>query len=128
MINKLYKSKDCSIIVEVVNKCASKETLTCQGSSMEEIKENTDPTVIKAHLPVVDKTSVGVKVKIGEEEHPMTEEHYIEWIEITSDDYVFRKYLKPNDKPEANFDVREDKFVVRAYCNIHGLWILNVNS
>ncbi|MEO0005632.1 MAG: desulfoferrodoxin family protein, partial [candidate division WOR-3 bacterium] len=28
----------------------------------------------------------------------------------------------PGDKPEAKFDVEAERFEVRAYCNIHGLW------
>jgi superoxide reductase len=36
---------------------------------------------------------------------------------------VYRKFLKPGEKPEAEFSV-SGKVVAREYCNIHGLWKL----
>jgi len=75
------------------------------------------------HIPIIEKTDEGLKVKVGEEDHPMEEEHYIQWIEIILDNKVLRKTLKPGDKPEARFAEKPTgKIFIRAYCNIHGLW------
>ena len=77
------------------------------------------------HVPVIEKTDSGVKVKIGSTSHPMEENHCIEWIEIVADGRVYRKTLKPGDKAEAEFDIKlEDinKITAREYCSIHGLW------
>lgn len=63
-----------------------------------------------------------VKVKVGEKEHPMEEKHYIEWIEVITENKVYKKYLKPGEKPEAEFKLDEEVVKVRGYCNIHGLW------
>jgi superoxide reductase len=52
----------------------------------------------------------------------MEEKHYIEWIELHADDAVYRKFLKPTEKPEAEFCVTAKKLSARDYCNIHGLW------
>jgi superoxide reductase len=53
----------------------------------------------------------------------MLPEHYIEFIEIMTDDgRVGRKYLKPGDKPEAKFTCKAEIISAREYCNIHGLW------
>jgi len=33
-----------------------------------------------------------------------------------------RKFLKPGDKPEAEFEIQGENFKAREYCNLHGLW------
>ena len=53
----------------------------------------------------------------------MEENHFIEWIEVkTADNKIGKKFLKPGDMPEAEFNARMEIKEVRAYCNIHGLW------
>ena len=53
----------------------------------------------------------------------MTEAHYIQWIElITNNNEVLRKYLTPNDKPVAEFKTDATEVFAREYCNLHGLW------
>ncbi len=52
----------------------------------------------------------------------MEEKHYIEWIEVITENKVYKKYLKPGEKPEAEFKLDEEVVKVREYCNIHGLW------
>ena len=63
-----------------------------------------------------------VKAKVGSVPHPMEQKHYIEWIEIIADGKTCRKFLKPGDKPEADFEITAEKIEAREYCNIHGLW------
>ena len=73
--------------------------------------------------PVIEAIKEGVLVKVGSIEHPMTADHYIQWIEIINGDYIQRKYLKPGDKPEAMFYLPfSDKLQAREYCNLHGNW------
>ena len=50
------------------------------------------------------------------------EKHYIEWIEILADGAAYRKFLKPGDKPEAEFCIGAQKIEAREFCNVHGLW------
>ena len=53
----------------------------------------------------------------------MEEKHYIQWIQVISGGKSYRKFLKAGDAPEAEFDVLpESADLVRAYCNVHGLW------
>ena len=54
----------------------------------------------------------------------MIDTHYIEWIEIQTDKKVYRKFLNPGDKPQAEFLLDEDVLNAREYCNIHRLWRL----
>ena len=65
-----------------------------------------------------------VKVNIGEVDHPMIDEYYIEWIAIQTSTGNQRKVLTPQDKPYAEFALLDGDKVeaVYAYCNIHGLW------
>ena len=60
-------------------------------------------------------------VKVGSVEHPMAEEHYIEFIAVERKDGFDLKYLKPGEKPEAQF-AAEGAVAAYAYCNLHGLW------
>ena len=84
--------------------------------------ENTVDAATEKHVPVLEKMPGGVRVKVGSVEHPMLDNHYIEWIEIETADKVYRKELKPGDKPEAEFLVTEEIIQAREYCSLHGLW------
>ncbi|MDP4091521.1 MAG: desulfoferrodoxin family protein, partial [Bacillota bacterium] len=97
-------------------------TLTCCGQPMKKLNENTTEAAVEKHVPVIEKVEGGVLVKVGSVEHPMLETHYIEWIEIHTADKVYRKYLKPGEKPEAYFKVEEEVLFAREYCNLHGVW------
>ena len=129
-LNQIYKCEVCGNIVEVLRTGAGE--LVCCGQPMKLQAENTvdavteKPAAAKAmadkHVPIIKETDAGIKIKIGEVEHPMTEEHYIEWTEVIADGRVYRKFLKPGDKPEAVFVVDADDVIARAYCNLHGLW------
>ena len=65
-----------------------------------------------------------IVVSVGEVEHPMTAEHWIEWVSLKTDKGIQRKYLKPGEKPSVDFKILEGEEVeeVYAYCNLHGLW------
>ena len=89
---------------------------------MQLLKENTTDASLEKHVPVIEKTNNGVRVKIGSVAHPMEEKHYIQWIEIIADGKVYKKYLKPGDKPEAEFCTSAKTITAREYCNLHGLW------
>jgi superoxide reductase len=89
---------------------------------MELLKEKTEDAGLEKHVPVIEKTETGLKVKVGSVPHPMEEKHYIEWIEVIADGRVYRKFLKPGDKPEAEFELKAGKIWAREYCIIHGLW------
>ena len=70
----------------------------------------------------MEKTEGGIIVRVGAVAHPMTSEHYIEWIEVITEHRTYRKNLEPGQAPEAEFFLEAEQFEVRAYCNIHGLW------
>ncbi len=118
---QVYRCNICGNIVEVLHTGVG--TLVCCGQPMELLKEKVEDVGKEKHVPVVERTEAGIKVKIGSVPHPMEEKHYIEWIEVIANGRVFRKFLKPGDKPEAEFKVKEEGLLIKEYCNIHGLWV-----
>ncbi|MFA6422037.1 MAG: desulfoferrodoxin [Candidatus Buchananbacteria bacterium] len=124
-INQIYKCESCGNIVELVH--VGGGGLVCCGQPMQLQKVNTVDASQEKHVPVVEKTATGIKVKVGSVAHPMEESHYIEWIEVIAGDEVLRKYLRPGDAPEAEFALpaealAKEEYIVREYCNLHGLW------
>jgi superoxide reductase len=117
---QIYKCNICGHIVEVLHPGIGQ--LVCCGQPMEPLKEKIQDIGLEKHVPVIEKTANGVRVKVGSIPHPMEEKHYIEWIEIIADGKYCRKFLKPGDKPEAEFEVKAENITAREYCNIHGLW------
>jgi len=119
-LKQVYRCNICGNIVEVLH--AGSGQLVCCGQPMELLTEKTEDVGKEKHVPVVEMTADGFKVKVGSIEHPMEENHYIEWIELIADDKVYRRFLKPGKKPEAEFKVKAEQIQAREYCNVHGLW------
>ena len=119
---EVYKCDICGNIVEMLH--GGKGELVCCGEPMKKMVENTVDASKEKHVPVVEKTADGFKVKVGSAAHPMEEKHHIEWIEIIAGDKLYRQWLKPGDVPEATFKIDADEVTAREYCNIHGLWKL----
>ncbi|HOO36871.1 MAG TPA: desulfoferrodoxin [Deltaproteobacteria bacterium] len=117
---EIYKCEVCGNIVEVLHE--GKGELVCCGQPMKLFKENTVDAAKEKHVPVIEKTADGFKVKVGSVAHPMEEKHYIEWIELIADGKAYRKFLKPGDVPEAIFCIDAKEVAAREYCNLHGLW------
>jgi superoxide reductase len=117
---QIYKCEVCGNIVEMVHAGAGE--LVCCGQPMKLFRENTVDAAKEKHVPVIEKTAVGLKVKVGSVPHPMEASHYIEWIEVIADGQTYRKFLNPGEAPEATFELKADKIMAREYCNLHGLW------
>ena len=90
---QIYKCEVCGNIVEVLH--GGKGELVCCGQPMKLFKENTVDAAREKHVPEVEKTSDGLKVKVGSVSHPMEEKHYIEWIEVIADGKAYREFLNP---------------------------------
>lgn len=119
---KFYRCKHCGQIVAIVK--GTGVPIICCGEPMQEIKAGEVDAAAEKHVPVYEVKDGVVCVKVGSVEHPMGEDHYIEWIALKTKDGNQRKALKPGDKPEATFRIAEDDTVeaVYAYCNLHSLW------
>ena len=121
-VGEIYKCEVCGNIVEVLHAGAGE--LVCCGQPMKNMVAGTTDGAAEKHVPVIEKVEGGYKVKVGSVAHPMTEAHYIEWIELICNKCgkVQRKYLKPGEAPEAVFASDSDSVTTREYCNLHGLW------
>ena len=108
---QIYKCNICGNIVEVLTVGGGE--LVCCGQPMELLKEKTEDVGQEKHVPVIEKIETGWRIKVGAIPHPMEEKHYIEWIEIIADGRSFRKFLKPGDKPEAEFEIKAEKIEAR---------------
>jgi superoxide reductase len=117
---EIYKCEACGNIVEVLHGGGGE--LVCCGQPMKLFVENTVDAAKEKHVPVIEKTATGYKVKVGAVAHPMEAKHWIQWIELIADGKVLRASLKPGDAPEAEFCTSAKTVTVREYCNIHGLW------
>ena len=117
---EVYKCMACGNIVEVLH--GADGELICCGSPMKLMTESTADSATEKHVPVIEKIEGGYKVTVGSTLHPMTEEHYIEWIELLADGKAYRQFLAPGQDPIATFNIEADAVSAREYCNIHGLW------
>jgi superoxide reductase len=117
---QVYKCEVCGNIVEVLHTGVGQ--LVCCDQPMTLMEENTVDAAREKHVPVIEKTADGFKVKVGSVPHPMEEKHHIEWIELIADGKAYRQFLKPGGTPEAVFCIKGDNITAREYCNIHGLW------
>jgi superoxide reductase len=117
---EVYKCEVCGNIVEVLHE--GKGELVCCGEPMKLFRENTVDASKEKHVPVIEKTAQGYRVKVGSAAHPMEEKHFIEWIELVADGTAYRRFLNPGDVPEAFFCLDAGQVTAREYCNLHGLW------
>lgn len=120
---EMYKCEICGNFVEVV--LSGIGELVCCDMPMVLQKPNTTDATSEKHVPFFIKKDNELEIRVGEIDHPMTEEHYIQFIEVISADekYVKRKYLYPFEEPSfclKGYDV--NKLTARELCNIHGLW------
>lgn len=119
---KFYVCSHCGNIVAYVK--SSGVPVACCGEEMGELVPNTKEAALEKHVPVISIDGQKVVVTVGSVEHPMVEEHYIEWIALSTKQGNQRKELHPGGKPQAEFMISEDDEVISVYeyCNLHGLW------
>jgi superoxide reductase len=116
----VYRCNLCGNIAQMLH--AEDPPMSCCGEEMNLLKANSVDAAKEKHVPEVEKIDGGYLVKVGSVAHPMEEKHYIEWIELNTDDMVLRKFLKPGDKPEAVFLTDATNVTAKEYCNLHGFW------
>ena len=120
---QVYRCNVCGNIVTLL--CTGPGNLVCCEVPMELMEAKQGDVGPEKHIPVIERSDNGVKVKVGEVPHPMVEDHYIQWVELSTDNQVYIQFLGPDDQPEAEFPVnlgQEKDLKSRSYCNIHGFW------
>ena len=122
---KFYICKHCGNIIEIVKD--AKVPMMCCGEKLHLLEPNTVEASGEKHLPAVSVEGNKVKVNVGTVQHPMAEEHFIEWVYVETEKGGMRKHLNPGEEPIVVFDLGEDKpIAVYAYCNLHGLWMTEI--
>lgn len=119
---KFYYCKHCGKIIVIVKE-TSVPTICC-GEEMSELIPCATDGAFEKHVPVIRVDGSLVTVTVGSELHPMTNEHYIEWILLETTRGLQQKFLHPGDTPKADFVVITGEKVTAAYefCNLHKLW------
>ena len=125
MKQRFFRCPHCGNIVAKVHD--SGVPVICCGEPVVEIIPSTTDASTEKHIPVYTVENNIVKVNVGSIEHPMGEDHYIEWISLQTSAGNQRKFLKPGDKPEVSFALCDGEEIeaVFAYCNLHSLWKSN---
>ena len=77
---KYFICENCGNIVEYMKE--SGVPVMCCGMRMTALVPGSSDGAQEKHVPVVTVSGNKVLVEIGEVEHPMVEEHYIQWITI----------------------------------------------
>ena len=118
---KFYICPVCGNIVEMVHNAGPKPF--CCGQRMTELVPNSVDASGEKHVPEVRLGKELVEVNVGSVNHPMEEVHWIEWVELVTDQGSSRRYLNPGEAPHVSFRLSGEKpMAVYAYCNLHGLW------
>lgn len=122
MKQRFFKCSHCGNIVAFVKD--SGVPVFCCGQKMDELMPASVDASVEKHTPVFTMDGNKVYVVVGDIEHPMTQDHYIEWISIQTKQGNQRKVLAPTDKPAVCFSIcnGDEVEAVYAYCNLHGLW------
>ena len=122
MQQKFYICSHCGNIIAMIRDRGV--PVICCGEKMQEIVPGTTDAAQEKHVPVWKTEGNQVMVTVGAVEHPMTDEHYIEWICLQTKQGSQHRKLSPGDPPKACFALSEGDEAEAAYafCNLHSLW------
>ena len=116
---RFYKCNVCGNMIGLID--GNAENIKCCGKPMEQMQANTTDAAVEKHVPVYEKKGTDILVRVGENEHPMEEEHYIMWIAQVTDNTTTRVRLKPGENTETRFPYIKGS-IIYSYCNKHSLW------
>lgn len=121
----LYKCEVCGNLVQVL--LSGGGELVCCGKPMTYLnpQDKSDEMLEEKHVPIFIHDESGKEfIQVGSTLHPMSDEHYIQFIETISEDKnkIELQYFSPNSKPVMDVDKFANPHYALGYCNIHGLW------
>jgi len=97
-----YRCEKCGNIVALIK--AGGGELTCCGQAMTKLVANSTDAAKEKHVPVLVNQDGKIKVTVGSVAHPMTAEHYIQWIAFVAGNKLKLFYLKPGMDPKTEFN------------------------
>lgn len=142
----IYKCPACGYTLEVVemgkkqlvctghsyaSTCSIADAqVACCGKAMELLEPNTVEASTEKHLPEAAFTEDGkLTVRVGSIPHPMTAEHFIEWVTVVAGNTSQRVKLAAGQPAASVFCVGDAAAAdIYAYCNLHGLWKANIKK
>ena len=122
-MKKFFVCKHCGNMIGLLHDAGV--PMMCCGEKMVELVPNTTDAAQEKHVPVATVEGNKVVVNVGSVDHPMLDEHWIQWVYLETDKGGHRKVLNPGEKPNVVFALTEDEkpIAVYEYCNLHGLWM-----
>ncbi len=117
---QIYKCNICGNLVQILQE--GDGNLVCCGKEMELMGIQYDTNELgEKHTPKIEIKEGKKFVNVFG--HPMSEEHYIQFIETYTKDKkeLHLKFFNPNESPEMEAKLEGD-FNSIEYCNIHNLW------
>ena len=122
---KFYICEHCGNLVGMIHDAGV--PLMCCGTKMQKLEAGVVEASHEKHIPVVKVEGNVVHVEVGSVEHPMIEAHSILWVYLQTDKGGQRKNLEVGKAPKVSFALADEKPVaVYAYCNLHGLWKVEI--
>ena len=102
---KFYICNHCGNIIAYVK--SSGVPVVCCGEKMQELVPNTTDAAVEKHVPVIQIDGSKVTVTVGSAEHPMIQEHYIQWIALATRQGNQRKELQTRERSQAELVLYE---------------------
>ena len=125
--NKFYICEHCGNLIGMIHDAGV--PMMCCGQKMKKLEAGVVEASREKHIPVAILKDNVVSVMIGSVEHPMTEEHSILWVYLQTDKGGQRKCLEVGKAPLVTFTLANEKpLAVYAYCNLHGLWMSDIEE
>ncbi len=94
-------------------------------------EKHTPVIVVEKKCGLIPEGCQDIHAKIGKVTHPMTQEHYIVFIDFYLDnDFLARVHLTPeklNPAAALHLKVESGKLSVIGHCSLHGCWIEETN-
>ena len=118
---EIYRCKICGNTVQILLNGVGE--LVCCNEPMEHlVPQKEESTLGEKHLPRLEFKNNKKYVNVIN--HPMQDEHYIQFIEAYTKDKneIYLKYFYPNQTPELEISHMQDNIEAIELCNIHGLW------
>lgn len=99
--NNFYRCEECGNIVAIVFDGGGE--LVCCGQPMKKLIANSVDASLEKHVPIAVRYDGKIDVSVGAVPHPMTSEHYIQWIALVTDRKIEIIYLNPGDTANVQF-------------------------
>lgn len=125
-MRKFFICKHCGNIVAKIHDGGGE--LVCCGELMQELVPNTVDAAQEKHVPVICVDGNVACVKVGSTAHPMLDAHHIQWVSLVTTEGCHSKQLAAGAEPKAEFALlpHEKPLCAYEYCNLHGLWLAEV--